>query len=204
MEDRQRSPEEVDSLARSNKKLKDHHSDHQSEWDSTHSKPTLSTGGFGSYRDRLVGAILGAFEQAFGLSQVGEKEAEADVEKDSLCDGFVAIALSKEDKERISAPWTSSLIMKSFGRSLGYMFLSSKIRELWRPSGHTDCINLGHDFFLIKFECKEDIDKVLKRGPWFIGQQFLTIRLWEPEFKAFEASFSSVAMWIRLPELSIE
>ena len=58
MEDRQRSLEEVDSLARSNKKLKDH----QSEWDSTHSKPNFSTGEFGSYRDRLVGAILGAFE----------------------------------------------------------------------------------------------------------------------------------------------
>ena len=126
------------------------------------------------------------------------------MEEDSLCDGFAAVALSKEDKERIRAPWTSSLIVKSFGRSLGYMFLSSKIRELWRPSGRTDCIDLGHDFFLIKFECKDDIDKVLKGGPWFIGQQFLTIRLWEPKFKASEASFSSVAVWIRLPKLPIE
>ncbi|KAL0009628.1 hypothetical protein SO802_011130 [Lithocarpus litseifolius] len=84
------------------------------------------------------------------------------------------------------------------------MFLSSKIRELWKQFGRTKCIDLGHDFFLIKFECKEDIDKVLEGGPWFIGQQFLTIRLWEPEFKASEASFSSVAVWIRLPELLIE
>lgn len=58
MGDRQRLPDEVDSLARSNKKLKDHHSD----WDITHSKPNPSTGGFGSYRDRLVGAIPGVFE----------------------------------------------------------------------------------------------------------------------------------------------
>ena len=130
MEDRQRSPEEVDSLARSNKKLKDHHLDHHSEWDNTHSKANFSTGGFASYRDRLVEAIPRAFEQAFGLGQAGEKEAEANVEEDSLCDGFAAVALSKEDKERIRAPWTSSLIVKSFGRSLGYMFLSSKIREL--------------------------------------------------------------------------
>ena len=130
MEDKQHSPEEVDSLARSNKKLKDHHLDHHLEWDNTHSKPNFSTGGFASYRDRLVGAIPRAFEQAFGLGQAGEKEAEANVEEDSLCDGFAAVALSKEDKERIRAPWTSSLIVKSFGRSLGYMFLSSKIREL--------------------------------------------------------------------------
>ncbi|KAK7838579.1 uncharacterized protein CFP56_019525 [Quercus suber] len=45
---------------------------------------------------------------------------------------------------------------------------------------------------------------VLKGGPWFVGQQFLAIRKWEPEFKAEEASFSSVAVWIRLPGLPIE
>lgn len=81
------------------------------------------------------------------------------------------------------------------------MFLSSKIRELWKSSGCINCIDLGHNFFLIEFECREDVDKVLKGGPWFIGQQFLMIRLWELEFKAFAASFSSVAVWIRLPEL---
>jgi len=44
----------------------------------------------------------------------------------------------------------------------------------------------------------------LKGGPWFVGQQFLAIRKWEPEFKAEEASLSSVAVWIRLPGLPIE
>ncbi|KAK7856985.1 hypothetical protein CFP56_020466 [Quercus suber] len=34
--------------------------------------------------------------------------------------------------------------------------------------------------------------------------KFLAIRKWEPEFKAEEASFSSVAVWIRLPGLPIE
>lgn len=37
-----------------------------------------------------------------------------------------------------------------------------------------------------------------------MGQHFLAIRQWEPEFKAEEASFSSVAVWIRLPGLPIE
>ena len=66
-----------------------------------------------------------------------------------------------------------------------------------------DCIDLGFDYFLIKFELREDVDNILKGGPWFIGQHFLAIRLWEPEFKASSAMFSSVAMWIRLPELPI-
>ena len=67
-----------------------------------------------------------------------------------------------------------------------------------------DCIDLGFDYFLIKFELREDVDNILKGGPWFIGKHFLAIRQWEPEFKASSAMFSSVAMWIRLPELPIQ
>nr|POF06828.1 hypothetical protein CFP56_71221 [Quercus suber] len=56
----------------------------------------------------------------------------------------------------------------------------------------------------VKFELKMDLDVVFKGGPWFVGQQFLAIRKWEPEFKAEEATLYSVAVWIRLPGLPIE
>jgi len=39
-----------------------------------------------------------------------------------------------------------------------------------------DCIDLGFDFFLVKFELAIDVDNILKGGPWFIGQHFLAIR----------------------------
>lgn len=67
-----------------------------------------------------------------------------------------------------------------------------------------DCIGLGFDYFLIKFELSEDVDNILKGSPWFIGQHFLAIRQWEPEFKASSATFSLIAVWIRLLKLPIE
>src|SRR6266702_4541224 len=67
-----------------------------------------------------------------------------------------------------------------------------------------DIIDLECDFFLIKFDLKSDLDDVLKGGPWFVGQHFLAIRQWEPEFNASKALCSSVAVWIRLPQLLIE
>ena len=87
---------------------------------------------------------------------------------------------------------------------MGYSFLASKIRSMWNSRGAMDCIDLGFDFFLIKFELSEDADNILKGGRWFIGQHFLAIRQWEPEFQASSATLSSVAVWIRLPELPIE
>ena len=70
--------------------------------------------------------------------------------------------------------------------------------------GGMDCIDFGFDYFLTKFELKEDVDSILKGGPWFVGRNFLAIRQWELEFKAFIATFSSIAMWVRFPELPIE
>lgn len=44
----------------------------------------------------------------------------------------------------------------------------------------------------------------MRKGPWFIGDHFLSIRPWVPNFKPAIASVSSIAVWVRLNELPIE
>nr|POE69034.1 uncharacterized protein CFP56_77930 [Quercus suber] len=82
--------------------------------------------------------------------------------------------------------------------------MQAKLNALWKPSGRVDVIDLGKEFFLTRFSCKEDHDKVLRNGPWFIGEHFLSIRPWEPNFKPSTTNVSSIAIWIRLNELPIE
>ena len=64
--------------------------------------------------------------------------------------------------------------------------------------------DLGLDYFLIKFKLHEDYLKVINEGPWFIGQQFLSVRQWTPGFRPSEAQFITTAVWARLPKLPIE
>ena len=94
--------------------------------------------------------------------------------------------------------------MKVFGKSMGYNFLLSKLYALWQPKGKIDCVDLDCDFYLIKFSLKEDHDNVLIKGPWFIGEHFLSIRPWKANFRPKEANITSVAVWVRLPRLLIE
>nr|POF24545.1 uncharacterized protein CFP56_76168 [Quercus suber] len=67
-----------------------------------------------------------------------------------------------------------------------------------------DCIDLSYGFFLVRFFSKEDLERVIKRGPRFIGDHFLSLRPWEPFFKPSTANVSLIAVWIRLNELPIE
>ena len=82
--------------------------------------------------------------------------------------------------------------------------MRTKLNQMWRPASRMDCVDLGFGFFLVRFFSKEDLDSVLMRGPWFIGDQFLSIRPWEPFFKPSTANVSLIAVWIRLCELPIE
>ena len=164
-----RSNEEADNLAHSTKKFKDSHQVEGDKGDKTHAK-------IGSYRDKLVGCIPGAFERAFGFDSNMQEDVESDNEDEFAQDGNLRVCFSREEKTRMRAPWYQGLIIKPFGKKVGYPYLVSKIQSKWNPKGGMDCIDLGFDFFLIKFELREDVDYILKGGPWFIGQHFLAIR----------------------------
>jgi len=126
----------------------------------------------GSYKDRLVGSILSAYEQAFGFETSMEEEIESDEVEEVLCKGMTTLKLSKEEIRRIREPWGQAIIVNTFGRNVVFMHLSSRLRVMWKPMGRMDIIDLKHDFFLSKFDLKSNLDDVLKGGPWFFRQQF--------------------------------
>ena len=151
-----------------------------------------------------MGDILGAFKKAFKFDRAWEEGYESDADLEPLTEGMAEVRLSKETKSCIRVPWSKALIVKVYGRSFGFHYLTFKINALWKPLEKMDYVKLGRGFFLISFSSSDDYDKVLRGGPWFIGGHFLAIKPWEPYFKASEAKLTSVAVWVRLPELPIE
>ena len=112
-----------------------------------------------------MGEIPGAFAKAFDFFDLLDAEAESDDEVFDLREGLVVVKLSRETKLRIRGPWAQTLIVKLFGRSVGFNFLQSKLNLLWKPIGRIDCVDLGHDFYSVRFALKEDLDSVLEKGP---------------------------------------
>ena len=189
-----RSSEEEDELGCSVKKFKE----------SSGAKHFTPPQTLVSYKDSLVGDIPRAYEQAFKLDNVWDNGEESDIEVEPLIKGMAEVKLSKETKARIRAPWSKALIVKVFGRTIGFNYLTFKINALWKSTARMDCVNLGKDYFLIKFYCPIDYNKVLRGGPWFIGEHFLAIKPWEPYFRALGDNLSLVAVRVMFLELPIE
>ncbi|XP_050254840.1 uncharacterized protein LOC126700672 [Quercus robur] len=157
-----------------------------------------------SYKDKLVGEMPGAFAQAFNLNAEETVSDEPRMDVEGLHNGLLAVTLSSEMRKQIRSKWAFALIVKVVGRTVGFHFLRNRVMSLWKPTGRLDCVDLGKDYFLMRFGLVEDYNNVLNGGPWFIGENFLSLRRWEPNFKPTKASCSLVAVWIRLPELPFE
>ena len=161
MEAHIRSREEDDELQRSTNKTKENHRT-DSLSDDTFPR---SEGKRSSYKERLTGTILGAYERAFRFEHHMEIEVESDDESSDLAAGIATVNLSGARKASIRSLWTTALIIKVVGKTMGYQFLTLCIISRWKPSGKLDCVDLEKDFFLMRFSLKEDYGQVLKDGP---------------------------------------
>ena len=202
------SREEEAELLRSKKKVKDvNHADFREGANENDSYPRNNNAWVSpnkSFKEKLVGEIPGAYAQAFDFYDQMEDDVDSDKEVSGLREGLAAIKLSKETKRRIRGSWSKALIVKLYGRKIGFTYIQNKLQQLWKPSGRLDCVDLGNEFFLMRFSMKEDLDAVLRKGPWFIGEHYLSIRPWEPFFNPDAAIVSSIAVWVRLHRLPIE
>ena len=98
------------------------------------------------------------------------------MDQDMMIESELRVNLSYEAKYKIIQRWLTSLIVKVFEKNVGYNYLKWKLQALLKPKGQMDVINLRDGYFITKFVFEDDIQNVLKGGPWFIVGHYLTIR----------------------------
>ena len=65
-------------------------------------------------------------------------------------------------------------------------------------------INIGFGYYVVKFTNTEDYLDSLTGGPWMIYDHYLTVRPWEPNFIPSRDKINKVAVWVRIPNISLE
>ncbi|KAH0672404.1 hypothetical protein KY290_024643 [Solanum tuberosum] len=133
-------------------------------------------------------------EDQEGLQQTGESNRT----------GLDRITLSNDDKNRIYQSWGFSIIIKLLGKRLAHQYLRNRLKSLWKSSEEIILIDLGHDYYIVKFLKEENMILALQGGPWFINGYYLSIKRWQPTFVASEAKETYSSIWIRLSELPTE
>lgn len=69
---------------------------------------------------------------------------------------------------------------------------------------NTPLIDLGSDYYILKFSHPHNMNTVLCKGPWFLYGHYLSIQKWVPNFIPEKVVLIESAVWIRLSHLPTE
>ncbi|CAN0923506.1 hypothetical protein LINGRAHAP2_LOCUS33596 [Linum grandiflorum] len=113
------------------------------------------------------------------------------------------IEFDNDLEEELCHSWKSSLVIKVYGRSVGYYYLTNKLATMWNSMGEWEVLDVGNGFFVVKFHEEEDMIEALTSGPYNIGGSYLSIQRWTPDFFPSTARIAKIATWIKLTELPL-
>ncbi|KAL4389891.1 hypothetical protein AHAS_Ahas03G0090400 [Arachis hypogaea] len=133
-----------------------------------------------------------------------DAENADDITLKRMPDGLYNLIIGERVKRELCNEWWETLIVKLIGRRITLAVMKRRLETMWAKRGSLEVIDLGNEYFLVKFFNGEDLDYALTEGPWKIFDHYLTVRLWKPEFDPMKASIDNIAAWVRLPGLPIE
>ncbi|KAA3472382.1 reverse transcriptase [Gossypium australe] len=106
--------------------------------------------------------------------------------------------------EELCRPWRETLIVRLLDKKVGYQMLTRRLLALWKPKGTVSFIDVGNEFYVVKFAQSEDYATVVTGGPWIVHDSYLTVRPWKAGFRPEEDDLSTTLVWIRIQGLPLE
>ncbi|XP_016207912.1 uncharacterized protein LOC107648623 [Arachis ipaensis] len=143
-------------------------------------------------------------EQNIGGKYSTKKESqrpEINIEK---VNGIFNIIINEARLKNLRHTWCDTLRVKLLGRKISLPVLSRRLEVMWEKQGSIEVIDIGNDYFIVRFYSQKDLDFALTGGPWRIFYHYLAISFWKPNFNPMEAIIDHIAAWVRLPRLAIE
>ncbi|CAN1152495.1 hypothetical protein LINPERHAP2_LOCUS18778, partial [Linum perenne] len=149
-----------------------------------------------------VGALRGPESTPVGGNQNWIPVGSHDITS-SVSNGVKSLSLSKEFKEKLCKPWSSSVVVRLLGRNIGYSFLCHRLHAIWKPVGQLHIVDLDKNCFMVKFANDQDYFKALTGGPWMILDHYLIVHQWDPSFRVVNDLPKKMVAWVRFPHLPI-
>lgn len=112
--------------------------------------------------------------------------------------------MSKKEKIRLRRCGRKTLIVKVWGRLVGYNYLLKRLHTIWRPKAAIEFVAFENGYYLVRFGAEEDYKYAKFEGPWMVLDHYLIVKEWMPNFDPFTDTTEKMLVWVRFPCLPIE
>ncbi|KAJ4829263.1 hypothetical protein Tsubulata_050382, partial [Turnera subulata] len=130
-------------------------------------------------------------------------EQEGDIVSFLTPEGPV-VKISDRYRAMLHKRWENTLIVKLWGRNIGYKTLCSRLPNLWNLKESVRVVDLENNFYFVRFLNRYDYLHALTDGPWTVFDHYLTVEPWKPQFNPTSHKVTSIVAWIQIPGLSSE
>lgn len=86
---------------------------------------------------------------------------------------------------------------------LSSKLITSKCLTEWKPSGDVNLVDMGNDFYLIRFSNVSDCNIVLHGQPWFVEARFCAFKFEKKKFDPVKEKIQFIPLWIRILPLEM-
>ncbi|MBA0651038.1 hypothetical protein Goklo_018408 [Gossypium klotzschianum] len=128
-----------------------------------------------------------------------------------MVEGVPSITFLDRVQEYIERQMAKIIIVKLLGGEIGFNVLLNKITLLWNPKCPIQLMDLENDFFVVRFQDKNDYNKALIRGLWGYYSDYLlrvidktigpVVKLDVHTDCARMGRFARLAVWVNLRKL---
>ncbi|KAJ4841399.1 hypothetical protein Tsubulata_048489 [Turnera subulata] len=85
------------------------------------------------------------------------------------------VKLSNRYRSMLHKRWAYTLIVKLWGRTIGFRSLCNKLPNLWSLKEGVKVVDLANNFYFVRFSNRQDYMHALADGPWIVFDHCLTI-----------------------------
>lgn len=72
--------------------------------------------------------------------------------------------IKEEYLKELRVPWQEAVIIKLLGKTIGYLTINDRPKGIWKPTGGLDIVDIGHGFYMVRFDVAADREKVIEGG----------------------------------------
>lgn len=118
-------------------------------------------------------------------------------------DGENIVQLRKEDVDKDTEKWKTSVILYVVGDSPTIGALERFIKAQWNFVAKPKIYYHNEGYFVIKFNTMEDRNEVIFSGPHTLNNIPIIIKAWEDNFDFNDETLSRIPLWVKFPNLPL-
>ncbi|XP_060190914.1 uncharacterized protein LOC132620253 [Lycium barbarum] len=120
-----------------------------------------------------------------------------------IINGTVTVQLEKDEYERETKKWSSALIIYVVGETPGYNYMRRFVSQMWSSIADPAIFYHNEGYYVVKFQDKDDMNKILFAGPYSINNRPLILKPWIPFFELDTEFLSKIPLWVTFPKLPV-